>query len=575
MNSQKIENLLNLALDATPEEREKSFNLNVGYDSLSNEWNLIVKYVGNLEFLRSLGISAVELLSNYAIITAPENLIDQIARLNEIVYVEKPKRLNFSVLESKSASCITRVQDNVGGLFGSGCIVAIIDSGIDYSNSAFRNQDGTTRIIGLWDQTVDGTPPFNYDLGTFYSEEDINTALESNDSLAQQEIVRSVDNSGHGTGVAGIAVGNFAENKNDNMGIATKSDILVVKLGTPLPNSFPRTSELMQAIDFCIRTSVERNVPIVINLSFGNTYGSHDGTSLLETYIDEVSGIGINTIVVGTGNEGTSAGHTSGFVEQGRVTNIELAVSQYEPTINIQIWKYYVDIFSIEIISPSGRKVNISGKESGTYRYGTDYTEMLVYYGEPSPFSQYQEVYIDLIPDEFYITPGIWQINILGERIAFGQYDLWLPAEANLNGSKFLRPVPYTTLTIPSTASKIISVGAYNAFTISYADFSGRGFDRTDSVIKPDIVAPGVNITTAAVGGGTVTASGTSFATPFVSGSSALMMEWGIVRGNDPYLYGEKVKAYLIRGAKQLPGHSVPSREVGWGALCLSQSLPL
>ena len=129
MNSQKIENLLNLALDATPEEREKSFNLNVGYNSLNNEWNLIVKYVGNLEFLRSLGISAVELLSNYAIITAPENLIDQIARLNEIVYVEKPKRLNFSVLESKSASCITRVQDNVGGLFGSGCIVAIIDSG--------------------------------------------------------------------------------------------------------------------------------------------------------------------------------------------------------------------------------------------------------------------------------------------------------------------------------------------------------------------------------------------------------------------------------------------------------------
>ena len=311
-------------------------------------------------------------------------------------------------------------------------------------------------------------------------------------------------------------------------------------------------------------------MPVAINISFGNTYGSHDGTSLLETYIDEVSGVGINTIVIGTGNEGAAAGHTSGRVENNRTEIIELAVGSYEPALNVQIWKSYVDIFDIEVVVPSGRSILISGEAAGTYRYGTDMTELLVYYGEPSPFSQYQEIYIDFIPRELYITEGIWQIRLHGRRIELGIYDLWLPSYGNLNGSRFVRPTPETTLTIPSTARKVISVGAYNSYNGSYADFSGRGFDRTGGIIKPEIVAPGVNIETAAVGGGRITASGTSFATPFVSGGAALMMEWGVIKGNDAYLYGEKVKAYMIRGARQLAGETSPSKKTGWGAYCIN-----
>lgn len=561
MNSQKLENLLNLALDATPEERAKSLNLAVGYDGRDKMWNLIVKYVGSLEGLRALGISAVELLSGYGILTVPEGLIEAIAELDEIVFVEKPKRLNFAVLNGRSAACITPTQEGGMTLYGEGVIVAIIDSGIDYRNPVFRNEDGSTRIIGLWDQTVEGNPPMSYNIGTYYSQEDIDNDLPV-----------SVDVSGHGTAVAAIAVGNFADNKNSNLGIATKADILVVKLGTPIENSFPRTSELMQAIDFSIRKSVELGKPIAINLSFGNTYGSHDGTSLLETYIDEVSGVGVSTIVAGTGNEGAASGHTSGNVLMGQTVTIELVINEFEPVMNVQIWKYYVDIFNIEIITPSGRRLNISGRTGGTFRYGTDLTELLVYYGEPSPFSQYQEIYIDFIPRETYITPGIWTINLYGEKIAYGKYDLWLPSQANLNGSRFVYPTPYTTLTIPSTARQIISVGAYNSRNSSYADFSGRGFDRTGGLIKPDIVAPGVDITTAVPGGGMITASGTSFATPFATGGAAILMEWGVVRGNDPYLYGEKVKAYMIRGARQLQGEVSPSRTTGWGALCVSDS---
>ncbi len=577
MDSQKRENLLNLALNATSQEREKSLNLSVGYDSMENEWNLIVKYVGSLETLRQAGISAVELLAGYAILTVPESIIDEVSALDEIVFVEKPKRLNFAVLNTRSASCIPAVQEGIEGLYGEGIIVAVIDSGIDYQNEVFINADGSTRILGYWDQSIISDsgeqPPQGYDIGVYYDRQKINEALESGVS-ERNRIIKSIDTSGHGTAVAAIAAGNFDDTKRGNIGIATKSEILAVKLGLPLENSFPRTSELMQAIDFCIRKSVELGRPIVINLSFGNTYGSHDGTSLLETYINEVSGVGVNTIVAGMGNEGAASGHTSGYINQGETATIELAIGQYEPVMNVQIWKNYVDIFDIEIVTPSGRTINISGGTAGSYRYGTDFTQLLVYYGEPSPFSQYQEIYIDFIPRETYITSGIWQINLYGRSISYGKYDLWLPSAANLNGSRFTRPTPETTLTIPSTAGKIISVGAYNAYNNSYADFSGRGFDRTGGIVKPDIVAPGVDITTAAVGGGRVTASGTSFATPVVSGSAALLMEWGIVRGNDMYLYGEKVKAYMIRGAKQLPGEENPSRKTGWGALCVWDSIP-
>ena len=148
-----------------------------------------------------------------------------------------------------------------------------------------------------------------------------------------------------------------------------------------------------------------------------------------------------------------------------------------------------------------------------------------------------------------------------------GQYEMWLPGDAVLNrGTGFLFPTDRTTLTIPSSASRVISVGAYDARTFAYADFSGRGFTRLTNLVKPDLVAPGVEVVTATTGGGYAAFTGTSFATPFVTGSAALLMEWGIVRGNDPYLYGEKVKAYLRRGAKTLPGFArYPNEEVGYG----------
>lgn len=577
MSNQKIENLLNLALDATEREREKSINLNVGFDETEKTWDVIVKYSGNIERLQSDAISVVKLMNEYAILTVKESVLEALADIPEIEYIEKPKRLFFAVNQGRAASCINPLQSAEYNLFGEGVIVAVIDSGIDYSHLDFRNQNGTTRILNLWDQTIIGSPPAGYLIGTEYTSEQINLALKAENKQMQMEIVPSRDMSGHGTGVAGIATGNGRASNGLYRGVASNSKLIIVKLGTPKQDSFPRTTELMQAIDYVIRKALEYKMPISINLSFGNTYGSHDGTSLLETYINLAANMWKTNICIGTGNEGATGGHTSGRVEVGVTENIEIAVSEYATTLNLQIWKNYADEMDIMIKSPGGIIVGPLQQILGPQRFVLERTQLLLYYGEPSPYSAAQEIYIDFIPRESYVADGIWTISLVPKRIVSGEYDMWLPSEKALTiGTNFLFPTPDISLTIPSTSARAISVGAYNTALGSYADFSGRGYTRSLNLVKPDIVAPGVNITTTAVGGGYSTQTGTSFATPFVTGSCGLMMEWGIVNGNDPFLYGEKIKAYLIKGAKPLPGFKVyPNPQTGWGALCVRDSLPL
>lgn len=290
-------------------------------------------------------------------------------------------------------------------------------------------------------------------------------------------------------------------------------------------------------------------------------------------------------ICIGSGNEGAAAGHTAVIMETGRAQEIQIAVQERQTTFNLQIWKAYVDQIEISLESPSGVRVGPFQEILGPQRFALQETEILLYYGKPSPYSANQEIFIDFLPRDGYIASGVWKIHLYPGRIVTGLVQLWLPGQSNLNeGTAFLFPVQNTTLTIPSTAQRVITVGAYNARTLAYADFSGRGNmenfpAETGSVSsgwwKPDLAAPGVQVMTLAAGGNYRPFSGTSFATPFVTGSAALLMEWGIVRGNDPFLYGEKVKAYLRRGARQLPGFTVyPNNQIGYGALCVRDSLP-
>lgn len=569
MADQKLENILNLALDATEEERQKSLELDVGYDAIEREWDLIVKYSGSLEEIRNLGIQVVELQNEFAIVTIKESLIERLSEFPQIEYIEKPKRLFFSVENGKIASCIPPVQRPPYNLTGRGVLVGVIDSGIDYANPVFQNADGTTRIRNLWDQSLSQNPPEGYLIGTEYTSEQINEALRQPTMQERRQIVPSQDISGHGTAVAGVAAGG----SNEYRGVAYESELIVVKLGIPKLDGFPRTTELMQAIDYVVRKALEYQMPVAINISFGNTYGSHDGNSLLEQFIQDIANRWKSVICIGTGNEGNTAGHVSGVLSDDVEEEIELAVQENESTINVQIWKAYYDVMDISIQSPSGVRVGPIQEILGSQRFRIGETELLLYYGEPGPYTIDQEIFIDFLPRTDYINSGVWKIILTPRRIISGNYALWLPSSNVLNeGTGFLFPSVQGTLTIPSTAFRTIGVGAYNSETMTYADFSGRG---SGARIKPDIVAPGVNIRAPIPGGSFGEFSGTSFATPFVTGSAALMMQWGIVNGNDPFLYGEKVKAYFQRGAREILGFTeYPNEVVGYGALCVEDSLP-
>ena len=565
MPDQKIDNLLNLAMNATQEERRKSENLNVGYDSSERLWDVIVKYSGTESGLGGTGIQVVPLFGGYAVVTLPELEIDAYSDREQVEFIEKPKRLYFETFEGREASCILPVQNGDDGLSGEGILVGVVDSGVDYFHPDFRNEDGSSRILKLWDQSIPGNPPEGYIRGTEYMKDEMDEALALGETEGRR-LVPSRDFSRHGTAVLGIAAGNGRASGGVNRGIAYKSDLLVVKMGNARENSFPRTTELMEGIDYLVRQATQMGKPIAVNISFGNNYGSHRGDSLLETYISNAANVGRSVICVGTGNNGNDRIHAAGKLRQGQTEIIEVGIGTYETTLNLQLWKAYADEIEIFIETPSGEKLPELSEKIGTQRYRAGETDLLIYYGKPGPFQVTQEIYFEFIPTGTYLTSGIWKLYLRGRRIKEGNYNLWLPGGNILNPmTGFYQPVASETLTIPSTAAKVITVGAYDSRLNAYADFSGRGGERL-SYPKPDLVAPGVNITAPVPGGGYANVTGTSFATPFVTGAAALMMEWGIVRRNDSFLWGEKVKAYLRRGAQPLPGfEKYPNESVGWG----------
>ena len=574
MADQKIDNLLNLAMEAASEERIKSKNLNVGYDPEKKLWDVIVKYSGSQSGLAGEQIQAVPLLGGYAVVTLPESEIDSYSHREQIEFIEKPKQLYFETFQGKEASCILPLQNGVSGLTGRGVLVGIVDSGIDFFHPDFRTEDGSSRILSLWDQSIPGNPPEGYVIGTEYTKEEINKPLALGE-IQGRRLVPSRDYTGHGTAVLGIAAGNGRASEGANRGIAYESDLLVVKMKNADKNSFPRTTELMEGVDYLIRQSIRLGKPIVVNISFGNNYGSHKGDSLLETYLDSVSAMGRNVICTGMGNNGDDALHFGGKLENREIQEIELGIGPYEPALNLQLWKAYEDEIKIYVENPSGIRIGPLEERMGAQRWRVGNTNLLIYYGKPAPYHVTQEIYFEFLPDALYVDSGVWKLVLQGINVKNGDYFLWLPGGKTLNpGTGFYLPRVQGTLTIPATARRLISVGAYDSRLLSYAAFSGRGSSELPYG-KPDLTAPGVGITAPRTGGDYGSYTGTSFAVPFVSGSAALLMEWGIIKGNDPYLYGEKVKAYLRRGARPLPEYKqYPNYEVGWGALCVTQSLP-
>lgn len=605
MDSQKIENLLNLSLSVDVEEREQSALLREGFDLINNTWEIIIKYQGDIERYESDLIKIEPLIAGYAIVTLPETLLDEFVAAPEIEYVEKPKPFYFQDITAERESCITTVTNAEPFLTGRGVLVAVLDSSVDFYNENFRKEDGSTRIVALWDQSL--TPdaqagllsPEGFETGVEFTETQINEALQSGSEEEARRLIPTIDINGHGTAVTGLLAAGGTAEEPFRKGVAPESSLLIIKLGAQRENAFPKTTEIMRGVTYAVRKAREMQMPLVINLSFGNTYGDHRGNSLLERFLDNASEIGRTVIVVGSGNEGAAGGHTQGVLRAGRTERVELAVAPYEVSLSVQLWKYYQDAFDVAFITPSGERLEIPMNLPGAYRYRTGGATLLIYVGQPLPYMIFQELFIDFVLDEIgagsYLPSGVWSIELIPQKIVYGGYQFFLPSGSIRNErTRFLRESPQVTLTIPSTASGVITVGAYDVYTGGVADFSGRGYVFRQLIgnvetafngineaatlidhVKPDLVAPGVNLQTVSVRGGYTTVSGTSYATPLVAGAAALLMEWGIVRGNDPYLYGEKIKAYLIRGARPIPGaQDLPDDRAGWGALCLADSLP-
>ncbi|MDO4942036.1 MAG: S8 family peptidase [Lachnospiraceae bacterium] len=542
MENEKIEDQLNLALQIPQQQLLGSAELSAGYNKDQGTWELVVRFAGAADDFAVLSEryeADISILSgNYAIVTIRENRIGPFSRETSVIYIEKAKNISPFVQAGIRASCPLSVRNSIHTT-GEGVLIGIIDSGIDVLHPDFIRSDGKSAFVEIWDQTT----------GRYFDEEEIQESISERKTFI-------TDLTGHGTHVASIAAG--------NQGVAPQAQIMFVKLGRSVEGELSRTTNLMRAIDFLIEKAEQRQKPLAINISYGTNYGDHLGNSLLETYIDQASNLWKTCICVGTGNEGDTGRHKQGSLKNGQTEVIEISVAPYETSWNLQIWKEYPDQFSIEIKSPSGREQRIDG-QTGFAQAKFGQTDLSFFWGMPSPYNLRQEIFLLFFSQE-QIESGIWTIFLIPGKIKNGRYAMWLPvSETTSRSTRFLMPSTDMTLTIPSTADSVISVGAYDADHQTYAPFSGRG-DAAFAILKPDLAAPGVGISAASPAGGESIRSGTSMAVPFVTGTAALLMEWGIVQGHDPYLYGEKVKAYLQRGAKLLPGFKeYPNNQIGYG----------
>ncbi len=540
-------------------------------------------------------ITITRLLGGYAVAVLPEEQVESFLNTPGVLYAELPTRVYTTVEFGRAESCVNNrpsANNEPDNLSGTGVLVGIIDSGIDYTHPDFCNADGTTRIAALWDQSLTvGTPPKGYALGTLFSGEQINKALEEELPERRRELVPSVDLSGHGTHVAGIVAGNGRASGGKYRGVAFESELLVVKLEEIRSKTaeISGTARLMEAVDFCVRFAMEQNRPLALNLSYGTREGAHNGRSLLETYLNMVSKMAKCVICVGTGNDGVGRSHAGGRLAEGEAVEIELAVEGQEKSLELELWKNYPDEFTVELVAPSGEKTEfrygvgerVTAFSSAflysawgkTIRLGN--TEVEGFWSAPTIYQNLSELRISITAEEERLDVGVWRLRLVPEQIVEGTFDIWILEGLESSQSGFVEPDSYRTLTIPSTADGVISVGAYDFGTLQPASFSGRGTAREAGRMKPDLVAPGVDIMSCAPGGGYTRRSGTSMATPFVTGGAALLLEWGIVRGNDPFLYGEKLREYLMKGAKRQPGEDYPNPLSGWGRLCVNKSLPV
>ena len=589
--NQKLNPELALSLSLDNAKRMESPLLRSGFSPSTDIWKLILFYNGSLEEIKEIiSFSFIPLLGNFAILFIKEKDIPIFLTFPHILYVELSRPIYENALTGIDASClpdyniVTGRNVNATTLTGKGTAIAVLDSGVDYRHPDFRNVDGSTRILAYWDQSLpfasfnNGNTNSNnpYNLGVIFSEKDLNRLLMSTPGYDAQLLSPSEDISGHGTHVAGICAGNGRASNGNNQGVAPESSLIVVKLKNENASVYTDYANLMMAVDFAVRFANSRFLPLSINISYGSNDGSHTGSSLLELFMEQVSLYGKNVICVATGNEGLTRRHASLNTISNQNTydrSIDFTIAPSERSLYLEIWQAFTDDFSYELFAPSGLESFVFPVVPGIYTYMIADTTIYLTINNPTPYQPFRQYFLSFSSNTTFITSGTWTLRVTPiptGKVVDGQLQFWLPSkEATNSATGFLSPSSDMTFTIPSTASSVISVSGYDSNLDIFAPFSGQGFSNNMNT-KPDLCAPAVNILSTAPGGGYTIRTGTSMAAPFVTGAAALLMQYGIVNGNDPFLYGEKVKAYLWKSARPLPAFSeYPNKQTGWGALCL------
>ena len=534
------------------------------YSPNNGDIELVVLYGDNfLRFKNSvdaIGAKVEDLGYGFGILIIKVNDLNRIIELEGLQYIELPKILYTSAYDSNRASCIPSVWNNYN-LTGEGILVGFLDTGIDYTHNAFKDDEGNTRIEYIYD----------LENGVVYDKNKINEALKSEDPFS---IVPEIDLSGHGTHVAGIACAGGNINF-DNYGVAYKSSIAMVKITGENSLRAALSTQLMRGLKFLMDKSNEINKPLVVNISLSTNDGSHNGSSLLEKYIQTFTQLQKAVIVVAAGNEGNSAHHVGGKMK--KEEDLDLNIGDGEKGIILDFFKPVLVDVSVEVISPTGISTGPMGLSESYKERFVGREKIVVYSTGPKPFDIQGQTTISILPLGYTITSGGWRIIVRKLNNYEGYFDVWLPIAEGLNErTRFLQPSVYNTLGIPATVEGVISVGSYNFLNNNLSAFSGRGVVRPEWLIKPDLVAPGENILSTVEEQGFDTKSGTSMAAPQVSGICALLFEWGIIRNNDPFLYGERIKYYLIKGAKRtIFGEAYPNPDLGYGFVCLDRTMEL
>ena len=467
-------------------------------------------------------------------------------------------------------------------LKGRGVLLGFVDTGIDYTQDVFRYEDGGSKIQYIYDQTAEGEPPSGFLLGREYSKADIDAALASENPY---DLVPERDEDGHGTFLASVAAGRQSE---EFSGAAPDAEIIAVKLRKARPfyrekycvpadqeNAY-ESSAVMVGVEYILRKARELGRPVAICIGLGTNSGSHDGASVFEEYLSAVSIQRGVCLCVAAGNEAEARHHVGGILQPGeKPGQVDLKVGDNAGDVYMAVWNTVADRLSVSVRSPSGELVGRVPARPGTalaadVKLVLEAARVQVEYHFPMESSGGQLTVIRILG----ATPGVWTIQLHGDILLNGSYQVWLPMTGFVSPTvEFLAATPDYTITSPGTAVGVICCGAYDSASKSLYAKSSRG-PSWDGRPLPDLVAPGVGVRGVyPYGFGAM--SGTSAAAAILAGVCALLLQWGVREGNDPAMGTYQIRAYLIRGCLRRPDMTYPNNQWGYGAVQLMQSFHL